>query len=187
MCAAQPEALPRGRWVRAGAAGRSRRGRRSRRGAGCARARCALVGALDLIERVRGYPALAHGVVEDRPEDVAVGVARLRCCRRDEHPRRRRATRDDPAFGFEVLRGRVGDPLGALGVQRDHAVSASAPVLPGAGQLVGEAHGLVLGRDLDGGAAGRLRRPAGDLAPLRTSLPSAVAFGRSSRPGPDRT
>jgi hypothetical protein len=54
--------------------------------------------------------------------------------------------------------------LGAV-IQRDHAVRAAAPVLPGAGHLVGEAHGLGLGPYLHGGAAGRLRRPARDLNP----------------------
>src|ERR1700691_5006050 len=131
-----------------------------------------LARALDLIERVRRQPAPAHGVVEDRAEDVAVCVARLRRCGSDEHPRLRRATRDDPAFGFARLCGRVRDPLWALCVQGDHAVGASAPVLPGAGQLVGQALGLGLGRDLHGGTAGWLSRPARDLHPA-----DILAFG----------
>src|ERR1035441_613303 len=133
-----------------------------------------LVAALDLGQRVRLQPPLAHGIVEDGAEDVAVCVARLRRGRGREHPRLRRATPDYPAFGFQCLGGRVRDALRTLRVQRHDAVGAAAPVLPGAGHLGRQALRLGLARHLDGLAAGRLRRPAPDL-----HLADVLAFGQS--------
>ena len=64
----------------------------------------ALASPLDLHERVRGYPALAHGVVEARCEDVSILVAGLRRRWRDEHPQAFLAASHDPTVGFEFLR-----------------------------------------------------------------------------------
>ena len=99
----------------------------------------------------------------------------LRVCGRrwrDEHPQAFLAASHDPTVGFEFLRFRVGDRLGALRVERDDAVGAAAQVVPGSRQLVGDANGLVLRGDLDGQAVARLSGPAFDL-----DLLDVLAFG----------
>src|ERR1039458_5296988 len=125
------------------------------------------------VDRITPFKEIVTMMLEHRVSAVPV------------HPRLRVGASDDPALGFEGLRLRERDALGAPSVQRHNAIGAAAPVLPCTRGQVPAGHSpLRLARrspQLATNGILAMKTTPATHGPLRCAPTAALCLGRHAR------